>query len=124
MSALFRVVRLALMLLWTAHAITLAVALPSPQVSPFRPTSTPGPPERVLGDNHDVRWLGRAINSADGTSGLEPLGSTTGNANGEPRSVPMGWVDPRLRGGRMLDVGPSDIQLRRHLEYSLTEPPV
>jgi hypothetical protein len=101
------------MLLWTEHAITVAVARPSPHLPPFRSTPTSGLPSRMSGDNdNDVRLLDRAINTADGISDLDSLG--TGNINGEPTSVPLGWVDPRLRGGRMLDVGHSDIELRRH----------
>ena len=79
----------------------------------------------MLGDsNDDVRWLDRAVDTVDGISDLESLGSTTGNATGEPINVPLGWVDPRLRGGRMLDVGPPGIKLRRHLRTFADETPI
>jgi len=78
----------------------------------------------VLAGDGDVRWLARTVNTADDISGPEPLGSTTENATGEPSNVPMGWVDPRLRGGRMLDVGPSDIELWCHVEHLLTKPSI
>ena len=107
MSRLFLVLRLGLALLWTAHAITLAVALPSPQVPPLRPISAPEPPSQLLRNNNDgARHRARAVNNTDGISDLDPLGGTTDNATGENTNVPMGWVDPKLRGGRMLDVGP------------------
>jgi hypothetical protein len=118
---LFQVLRLGLVLLWTASAITLAAALPSP---PLRPISTLEQPSRVLEDNDDVRWLARDVSTADDTSSFDPLGRTPMGLTGEPTNVPMGWVDPRARGGRMLDVGPSVIELRRHrhIEHSLTKP--
>ena len=123
MSRLFRVLRLGLMLLWTAHAINLALALPSPQVPPLPPISIPGPPSPVLADNNDRgRHRARDVNTTDSTSDLDPIGGTTANATGENKIVPMGWVDPRLRGGRMLDVGLQDIELFRHLDHSLTNP--
>ncbi len=123
MSRLFRVLRLALTLLWTAHAINLALALPSPQVPPLRPISIPGPPLQVLGDNNDrVRHRAREVNTTDSVSDLDPPGDTTTNATGENTNVPMGWVDPRLRGGRMLDVSFQDTEMYRHLEHSLTKP--
>lgn len=122
MSRLFLVLRLGLTLLWTTHAITLAVALPSPQVPPLRPISTPGPPSQVLRSNNDgVRHQARAVNTSDGISDLDPFGGTTSNATGDNTSVPMGWVDPKLRGGQMLDVGSPDIELCRRLEHSLTK---
>lgn len=121
MTRLFLVLRLGLTLLWTAHAITLAVALPSPQLPPLRPISTPRPPSRVL--RNGVRHQARAVNTTDGISDPDPLGGTTANATGENTNVPMGWVDPKLRGGRMLDVGPPEIELSRHFEHSLTKPP-
>ena len=123
-STLGLAVRLGSMLLWTAHAITLAVALPPPQVPPLHATPTPGPPSPLLADGKDVRWSPRTVGIVDGISDLDSFGNTTGNATGEPMNVPMGWVDPRLRGGRMLDVGPSAIELPRHTEHLLTKPSV
>lgn len=123
-SRLSQLLRLWSILLWTARVITLTLALPPPQVPAFRPTPTPELPSRVLADNDDVRWLARPVNATHSIDGLDPLGSITRDDSGESNNVPMGWVDPRLRGGRMLDVGPSDIEPRRHIEHSLTKPPI
>ena len=117
-SSLGLAVSLGSLLLWMAHTITLAGALPSPQVPPLHDTSILRPPSPVLGDDDEVRWLPRAVDTAEAINGSDPFGSTTNNMTGGPTNVPMGWVDPRLRGGRMLDVGPPATERRRQRTFA------
>ena len=78
----------------------------------------------MFGDDDDVRWLPRAVDTAEATNGSDLFGSTTNNITGGPTNVPMGWVNPRLRGGRMLDVGTLATERQPHIEHLLTKPSV